>query len=42
MNWQIFDIEGNLFITGQRNYSGENQNSLGVLLFQGDKKPFFS
>ena len=47
MNWQIFDIEGNLYITGkstlQRDiYSGENQNSLGVLLFQGNKKAFFS
>ena len=47
MNWQIFDVEGNLYITGksklQRDiYHGENENSLGVLLFQGNKKAFFS
>ena len=52
MNWQIFDTEGNLFVTGKNNingkklyrdiYEGENQNSLGILLFQGDKKAFFS
>ena len=47
MNWEIFDIEGNLFITGQnklpryRAYT-ENQNSLGILLFQGEKKAFFA
>ena len=46
MNWQIFDVEGNLYITGQSQlprdtYSLENQNSLGVLLYQGNKKAFF-
>ena len=45
MNWEIFDIVGNLFITGQnklqryRAYT-ENQNSLGILLFQGEKRLF--
>ena len=50
MNWQIFDSEGNLFVTGQKNKDGvyrdiypwENENSLGILLYQGDKKAFFS
>ena len=49
INWQIFDKEGNLYITGQSKlprdiytYSGENQNSLGILFFQGNKKGFFS
>ena len=47
MNWQIFDVEGNLYITGQSQlprdtYSLENQNSLGVLLYQGNKKAFFA
>ena len=52
MNWEIFDTEGNIFITGQNNkdgkkvyrdiYEDDNQNSLGILLFQGDKKAFFS
>ena len=52
MNWQIFDSEGNLFITGKNNKDGkkvyrdiypwENENSLGILLIQGDKKAFFS
>ena len=51
MNWEIFDSEGNLFITGKKNgekkvyrdiYTNENQNSLGVLLKQGAKKAFFS
>jgi hypothetical protein len=52
MNWEIFDTEGNLFITGKNIingekvyrdiYTGENQNSLGILLFQGDNKAFFS
>ena len=51
MNWEIFDSEGNLFITGQNSingkkiyrdiYKGENENSLGILLFQGEKKAFF-
>ena len=51
MNWEIFDSEGNLFVTGRNNTSGkkvyrdiyeeENQNSLGILLFQGEKKAFF-
>ena len=51
MNWEIFDSEGNLFVTGKNNingkkvsrdiYIGENHNSLGILLFQGDKKAFF-
>ena len=48
-NWEIFDSEGNLFITGENNndnkvyrdiYTGENQNSLGVLLTQGNKKAY--
>ncbi len=52
MNWQIFDTEGNLFITGKNEkdgkkvyrdiYEGENENSLGILLIQGNKKAFFS
>ena len=51
MGWEIFDSEGNLFITGKNNsekkiyrdiYTGENQNSMGVLLTQGNKKAFFS
>ena len=52
MNWQIFDTEGNLFITGKNKkdgkkvyrdiYEGENENSLGILLIQGNKKAFFS
>ena len=51
MNWEIFDSEGNLFITGKNNgkkkiyrdiYTNENQNSMGVLLKQGAKKAFFS
>ena len=51
MNWEIFDSEGNLFITGKTNndkkvyrdiYPGENQNCLGVLLTQGNKKAFFA
>ena len=51
MNWEIFDSEGNLFITGKTNndkkvyrdiYPGENQNCLGVLLTQGIKKAFFA
>ena len=52
MNWEIFDSEGNLFVTGQNEkngkkvyrdiYKGENENSLGILLFQGNKKAFFS
>ena len=52
-NWEIFDSEGNLFITGQNNnnnnekkiyrdiYLNENENSLAVLLIQGNKKAFF-
>ena len=52
MNWEIFDTEGNLFITGKNEkdgkkvyrdiYEGENENSLGILLIQGNKKAFFS
>ena len=52
MNWEIFDVNGNLFIPRinedgneiiQRDiYEGENHNSLGVLLLQGNKKAFFS
>ena len=52
MNWEIFDTEGNLFITGKNiingkkvyrdKYDGENFNSLGILLFQGEKKAFFA
>ena len=52
MNWEIFDTEGNIFITGQNGkdgkkvyrdtYTGDNQNSLGLLLYQGDKKAFFA
>ena len=51
MNWEIFDTEGNLFITEETKkekkiyrdiYTNENQNSLGVLLTQGNKKAFFS
>ena len=52
MNWQIFDTEWNLFVTGKNKingkkvyrdiYAGENENSLGILLFQGDKKAFFA
>ena len=52
MNWEIFDVNGDLFIPGlneegnkiiQRDiYEGENHNSLGVLLLQGNKKAFFS
>ena len=51
MNWQIFDTEGNLFVTGKNKingkkvyrdiYAGENENSLGILLVQGEKKAFF-
>ena len=51
MNWEIFDSEGNLFVTGKDSingkkmyrdiYTGENENSLGILLFQGEKKAFF-
>ena len=50
MNWEIYDTDGNLFITGQNIkdgkkvfreiYHGENANSLGILLFQGNKKEF--
>ena len=50
MNWEIFDSEGNIFIPLENKvnkkfrdiYKGENQNSLGVLLTQGNKKAFFS
>ena len=52
INWEIFDTEGNLFVTGQNIkdgkkvtrdiYAGENENSLGILLFQGNKKAFFA
>ena len=52
MNWEIFDSEGNLFVTGQNNkegqkvyrqiFKGDNENSLGILLIQGDKKAFFA
>ena len=51
LNWEIFNSEGNLFIPENNKsekkiyrdiYTGENQNSLGVLLFQGNKKAFFS
>ena len=52
MNWEIFDADGNLFeqtfynddniIVHRDIYEGENSNSLGVLLFQGNKKAFFS
>ena len=52
MNWEIFDTEGNLFVTGKNIingkkvyraiYSGDNENSLGILLLQGDKKAFFA
>ena len=48
MNWQIFDTEGNLFVTGKNNINGkkvsraihgyENKHSLGILLIQGEKK----
>ena len=50
MNWEIFDSEGNLFVTRQNNKSGKkvyrdiykrgNENTLGLLLFQGEKKFF--
>ena len=46
-----YDTEGNLFITGQNNkegekvyrqiFKGDNDNSLGIFLIQGDKKAFF-
>ena len=52
MNWEIFDINGNLFIPSLIHddnqiilrdvYDSENCNSLGVLLIQGNKKAFFS
>ena len=52
MNWEIFDTEGELFVTGKNIkdgkkvsrdiYAGENENSLGILLFQGNKKAFFA
>ena len=51
MNWEIFDSKGNLFVPGNDKnkkkiyrdiYTNENQNSLGVLLTQGNKKAFFS
>ena len=52
MNWEIFAIDGDLFVTGQNIkdgkkvsrdiYAGENENSLGILLFQGNKKAFFA
>ena len=52
MNWEIFDSEGNLFVPGKNIINGkkvyrdiyfnENHNSLGILLFQGEKKAFFS
>ena len=51
-NWEIFDTNGNLFITGQNIKDGkkvsrdiyvtENLNSLGILLCQGNKKAFFA
>ena len=51
MNWEIFDSEGNLFITGKNDnekklyreiYKNENMNCLGVLLTQGNRKAFFA
>ena len=52
LNWEIFDTEGNLFVTGKNIkdgkkttrgiYSTDNENSLGILLFQGNKKAFFA
>ena len=52
MNWEIFDTDGNLFVTVQNIkdekklsraiYGGENCHSLGVLLFKGNKKAFFA
>ena len=53
INWEIFDSEGNLFVTEENEknnknkiyrdiYTNENQNSLGILLTQGNKKAFFS
>ena len=49
MNWLIFGIqfvkEKNI-INGKKVYkdiyTGKNKNYLGILLFQGDKKAFFS
>ena len=52
MNWEIFNTEGNLFFPGQLDkdgnkifrdaYTGDNQNSLGILFYQGNKKAFFA
>ena len=51
LNWEIYDSEGNLFVTGENKnekkiyrdiYTGENQNSLCVLLTQGNKKVILS
>ena len=52
VNWEIFDKNGNIFIpiiTKDENdiiyrdeYGGENCNSIGVLLTQGNKRAFFS
>ena len=50
MNWEIFDINGNLFFPEIKEnqkiiyrdiYDNENCNSLGVLVIQGNKKAFF-
>lgn len=47
-NWEIFDIYGKQYITGISNdveketVSNENNNSIGLLLSQGNKKAFFS
>ena len=46
MNWQIFDIEGNLYITGQSKlqrdkYNGENENSIKYYYFKEIKRHFF-
>ena len=52
LNYQIFDSKGNLFVPGENvndenkcyraKYKDENDNSLGILLFQGNKKAFFA
>ena len=47
-NWEIFDENGNQIITEENNNSTreidehENNNSLGILLTQGNKKAFFA
>ena len=46
-NWEIFDVDGNQYITGisttqKETVDNENNNSITFLVIQGNKKGFFS